>query len=101
MTVFGASSVIGTLGEAALGLPPPLDVGNDELHKIFFAVGNDEVFNCVSWWFARPSCLARRSVTFEARPGCCYPIAKALSGVGKVAVPAEWGGTVLVRIVGA
>ena len=77
--------------ECCLGLTPPSDVVDDELHKVLVAVAVDDVFGCVCGRFSWPGSLASRPVAFQARPRLCHPVAKPLAGIREIAMPAEQG----------
>ncbi len=85
--------------ECCLDLAPLGDV--DELHKVLVTITDDDVFHRVGRQFTWPSSLPRRPVAFQPRPRDRDPVAKPLAGIGEVTVPAEWGGAVLVGVVGA
>jgi hypothetical protein len=69
--------------------------------KSSFPVGDDDVLDSIRWTFPWPSRLARRPIPLQAGTSCRHPVAKALSGVGEVAMPSQRRRAVLLGIVGA
>jgi hypothetical protein len=92
---------VGASVQPGLGFAAPRDIVHHELHEVLFTIADhdvlDDIRGCIAW----PSGLTGRSVALESGARCCYPVVEALPGVGEVAVPAEWGGAVLVGVVGA
>ena len=87
--------------EGSLSLSPMGDVLDHELYEVLISITDDNVFDDVGRWFSWPSRLPSRSVPFEPRPRDRDPVAKPMAGIRKVAMPADWGGAVLVGVIGA
>lgn len=87
--------------ECGLGLAPLGDVVDDELHKVLIAITDDDVSHGVGRQFTEPSRPPCCPVSIEPRARDRDPVAKPLADISEVAVQAERGRAVLVRVVGA
>ena len=77
------------------------NIVQNEADEVGVAVGYDRLLDRFARVFSRPYGLTGRSVAIQPGAGCGYPVTQALPCIDKVAVPAQWGRAVLVRVLGA
>jgi len=76
------------------------DIVEDELHEVLISVSDDRVLDWACRVLPGPGGLPGGAVSVETGSGSCDPVTEPLAGVGEVAMPAQRGGAVLLRVVG-